>query len=96
MTFTDVLGNPIPEPHFYVNVTDVMETKMNMLSFHQSQIELMKVMHGMDNFFDYCKEYNREVGKKADVPFAEYFWQHLGGGFQKEPLIQNELKEYIR
>jgi LmbE family N-acetylglucosaminyl deacetylase len=96
MTFTDVLGNPIPNPHFFVDISSVMEKKMEMLSHHQSQIELMKVMHGMDNFFDYCKEYNRDVGNRVNVPFAEYYWQHLGGGFQKEPLIQNELKEFIK
>lgn len=96
MTFTDVLGNPLPEPHFYVDVTSAMETKMAMLGHHKSQIELMRVMHGMDNFFDYCKEYNREVGKRVNVPFAEYFWQHRGGGFKTEPVIQNELREYIK
>ena len=95
LTLTDTLGFPLPRPHFYLNITDVMESKMAMLTHHQSQIDLMKKMHGMDNFFEYCREYNREIGKEAGVPFAELYWQHLGGGFKNTPLIQELLKDYI-
>jgi hypothetical protein len=31
----------------------------------------------------------------AGIDYAEIFWQHLGGGFQKEPQIQDDIKEYI-
>ena len=31
-----------------------------------------------------------------DAEHAECCWQHLGGGFPREPIIQDELSEFIR
>ncbi|HEC42991.1 MAG TPA: PIG-L family deacetylase [Bacteroides sp.] len=92
---SDPLGGDLPEPHFYLDVTSVMNTRDEMLSHHQSQIELMKHMHKMDNFFELMKQYNEKLGEKIGVKYAEVYWQHLGGGFQKEPLIQSELYKYV-
>lgn len=92
---TDQLGDKIADPHFYADITTAMNKKMEMLSCHESQIELMKMMHKMDNFFEKMKEYNVDLGKKCGAEFAEAYWQHLGGGFQKDPLVQEELKDFI-
>ncbi|MHC4887145.1 MAG: PIG-L deacetylase family protein [Planctomycetota bacterium] len=93
--FSDPLGEPITPPHFFVDIKTSIKTKMEMLAFHESQIELMAVMHKMPNFFEEMEKYNRELGEEAGVEVAECYWQHLGGGFQKDNLIQEELKEYI-
>jgi len=95
LTLSDPLGSEIVPPHFYVDVTTVMETKMKMLSHHQSQIDLMRVMHKMDNFFEMAKQANANYGKLVGVEYAEVFWQHLGGGFQREKQIQDDLHEFI-
>jgi N-acetylglucosamine malate deacetylase 1 len=95
LTLTDPLGSPIAPPHFYVDVTSVIETKMKMLEYHISQIDLMKHMHKMDDFFGYVLEGNRNYGKMAGVEYAEVYWQHLGGGFQKDPQVQNDLSEFL-
>ncbi len=95
LTLTDPIGSAIVPPHFYVDVTSVMDTKMEMLSFHQSQIDLMKVMHKMDDFFGVAKQANADYGKLVGVDYAEVFWQHLGGGFQRETQIQDDLKDFI-
>ena len=58
-------------------------------------MELMRVMHKMDNFFDVMKQANVDYGKMAGMDYAEVFWQHLGGGFQREPQIQDDLKEFV-
>jgi len=29
------------------------------------------------------------------VKYAEVYWQHLGGGFQKVPQVQDDLSEYL-
>lgn len=92
--FSDPLGNTLL-PHFAVDITSVMETRRAMLSHHRSQMELMRVMHKMDNFFDEMERYNREMGLHTGCEFAEIFWQHRGGGFQKQPIIQQELQELI-
>jgi LmbE family N-acetylglucosaminyl deacetylase len=94
-SLSDPLGSQIIPPHFYVNVTSVIETKKKMLEYHISQIDLMKHMHKMDDFFGFVLEGNRNYGKMAGVEYAEVYWQHLGGGFQKEKQVQNDLSEFL-
>ncbi|MDY7030029.1 MAG: PIG-L family deacetylase [Spirochaetota bacterium] len=95
MTLTDAVGSPFPSPHFYVDISSVMEKKMEMLSCHRSQIELMSMMQGMDDFFQRTREYNHMLGRRAGTDYAECFWQHVGGGFSNDPTLQKELQEYI-
>ena len=95
LTLSDPLGSQIVPPHFYVDVTSVIETKKKMLGYHISQIDLMKHMHKMDDFFGFVLEGNRNYGKMAGVEYAEVYWQHLGGGFQKEQQVQNDLSEFL-
>jgi LmbE family N-acetylglucosaminyl deacetylase len=94
-TLSDPLGSQIVPPHFFVDITSAIETKKKMLSFHKSQIDLMRHMHKMDDFFGFVLEGNRNYGKLAGVKYAEVYWQHLGGGFQKEPRVQNDLSEFL-
>jgi LmbE family N-acetylglucosaminyl deacetylase len=96
LTLMDPIGAPIVPPHFYVDVSSVMETKREMLQHHASQKELMKVMHKMDDFFGSVYQGNKDYGTLVGVEYAELFWQHLGGGFQKDPALQKELNEFIR
>ena len=95
LTLSDPLGSQIVPPHFYVDVTSVIDTKRKMLEYHVSQIDLMKHMHKIDDFFGFVLEGNRNYGKNAGVEYAEVYWQHLGGGFQKEPQVQNDLSEFL-
>jgi LmbE family N-acetylglucosaminyl deacetylase len=94
-TLSDPLGTAIAPPHFFVDISSVITTKIEMLSQHKSQIELMRHMHKIDDFFGYILEGNREYGNLAGVKYAEVYWQHLGGGFQKEPQVQEDLSDYI-
>jgi len=91
----DPLGSQIVPPHFYIDVTSVIETKKQMLECHVSQIDLMKHMQKIDDFFGYVVQGNIDYGKMAGVDYAEVYWQRLGGGFQKEPQVQNDLKEFL-
>lgn len=95
LTLSDPLGSQIVPPHFYVDVTTVIETKKKMLGCHISQIDLMKHMHKMDDFFGFVLEGNKTYGKMVGVEYAEVYWQHLGGGFQKEKQVQNDLSEFL-
>jgi LmbE family N-acetylglucosaminyl deacetylase len=95
LTLSDPVGNQITPPHFFVDVTTTIETKKKMLECHISQIELMRHMHKMDDFFGFVLEGNRKYGEMAGVEYAEVYWQHLGGGFQKETQIQNDLSEFL-
>jgi N-acetylglucosamine malate deacetylase 1 len=94
-TLSDPIGAQITPPHFLVDVTSVVKTKTEMLDKHHSQIELMSHMHKIDDFFGFVLEGNRAYGKMAGVDYAEVYWQHLGGGFQKDPQVQRDLAEHI-
>jgi len=95
LSLSDPLGSQIVPPHFYVDVTSVIETKKKMLGYHISQVDLMKHMHKMDDFFGFVLEGNRNYGKLVGVDYAEVYWQHLGGGFQKEQQVQKDLSEFL-
>lgn len=94
--FSDSLGAPVSPPQFFVDVSSTLEKKRAMLTHHQSQVLLMKEMQGMDDFFGEMVKYNRDLGKLAGCEYAEVFWQHLGAGFPREPLLQENLKEWIK
>ena len=94
-TLSDPLGSQIVPPHFYVDVTSVIETKKEMLGYHLSQVDLMKHMHKIDDFFGFVLEGNRNYGRMAGVEYAEVYWQHLGGGFQKDKQVQIDLSEFL-
>ncbi len=94
--FTDTLGREVPEPSFFIDVTETFEKKIEMLSFHQSQKKVMELMFKMDNFFGDMLSFDQKLGKMVGVTYAEAYWQHLGAGFQKDPLIQEILKDYRR
>ena len=95
LTLSDPLGAQLTPPHFFVDVTGVVNTKIEMLGKHVSQLELMKHMHRIDDFFGYVLEGNKGYGRMAGVEYAEVYWQHLGGGFQKDDQVQRDLREYI-
>lgn len=96
LTLSDPIGAPIVPPHFFVDVTSVMDAKREMLQYHQTQKDLMRLMHKMDDFFGVVYQGNKDYGALVGVDYAEVFWQHLGGGFQNDPLVQEVLKPYIR
>ena len=96
MTLTDPIGAPIAKPQFFIDVSSVMDTKREMLQHHHSQKELMKVMHKMDNFFEVVYQGNKDYGTMVGVEYAEVFWQHLGGGFQRDPQVQEDLAEFVK
>lgn len=96
LTLMDPIGASIVPPHFIVDVSSVMDAKREMLQYHQSQQTLMKVMHKMDDFFGVVYQGNKDYGKMGGVEYAEVFWQHLGGGFQKDPIVQLELAKYVQ
>ena len=95
LTLSDPMGARITPPHFYLDVSGVIDTKRKMLEYHKSQQDLMKHMHKMDDFFGFVLDGNRNYGKDVNVEYAEVYWQHLGGGFQKEPQVQRDLADYI-
>lgn len=94
--FTDTLGNAVPDPTFFIDVTTVQDIKKEMLSCHGSQKKLMRNMFNMEDFFSEMRNADEKIGRMVGVPCAESYWQHLGAGFSDYPLIQERLKDYIK
>ena len=77
-------------------LTSVIDIKKSMIANHESQIELMQVMFGKNEFVeDMLNDHDRKLGHRIGVEYAEAFWQHLGGGFPHEPFIQKALQEMV-
>lgn len=91
---TDPLGNPVPPPGFFVDMGGAAGLKEDMLSCHKSQAEVMRVMHGMDDFLGAMRAQDEGWGAMVGLGRAEPFWQHLGGGFPKDPVLQEELAAF--
>ena len=49
-----------------------------MLSFHESQKEVMKRMFNMTDFFGDMRNSDSKIGKMAGVKYTEAYWQNTG------------------
>ena len=70
--YMDTLGGIGFQPQEYVDITDVMDTKIEMLSQHKSQIRYMKERDGLD-CLDYAKTMAKFRGYQCGVAYAEGF-----------------------
>jgi LmbE family N-acetylglucosaminyl deacetylase len=77
--YMDNLGAFNFEPTEYVDITAEIETKINMLNCHQSQIKWMREHDNID-FGDMVKTFSRMRGLQAGVCYAEGFMQMRGWG----------------
>ena len=63
------------EPQQYVDITDTMETKLEMLSQHQSQLTWLRQHHGVD-ILENVRTVARFRGLQCGVKYAEGFRVH--------------------
>jgi bacillithiol biosynthesis deacetylase BshB1 len=62
------------EPDLWVDISDLMDTKVEALRQHKSQIEWLKDHHGID-FIDDARACSRFRGLQVGVKYAEAFQQ---------------------
>lgn len=86
----DLLGRPV-EPTILVNISDVIETKTQMLACHASQREWLRRQHGTDHYIDFMKELAQARGCLAGWDFAEGFRQHLGHAYPGNDILSGTL-----
>lgn len=80
----DLLGQPA-EPDFYVNVSGVMETKLESLAKHRSQKEWLDASQGIDSYLAHLEAMNLEAGHMSGVfQYAEGWTKHLHLGYCAE------------
>ena len=79
-------------PHFYTDITTVLERKRSLLACHASQKEWLNVSQGMDAYLNEMERMSREVGRMSGkFKFAEGWRRHSHLGFAAEdfdPLNQ--------
>ena len=79
------LQTPLREPvtaDLYIDVTDVMDQKSQMLSCHKSQKEWLDVSQGMDSYLTTMAEQCQVIGQMSGkFNYAEGWRRHLHLGF---------------
>ena len=70
--YMDTLAGINFQPTEYVDISDVIDTKMSANACHESQIKWM-LEHDHIDFLDFIKTCNKFRGLQCGVPFAEGF-----------------------
>jgi len=95
-----VEGNsPIGErvsPQFYVDITETIEQKRELLSIHRSQRDWLRAHHGIDQYLEQMTSWAAKYGKECGGSYAEGFRQHLGHGYPGKGTLQESLRELIK
>ena len=79
-----------------IDITGVMDIKINMLECHHSQREWLRQHHGMDEYIHSMKRQAETTGKAIGVKYAEGFRQHLGHAYPQDNIINQELSDIAR
>ncbi len=82
----DHLGREVT-PTTTIDVSGVMDRKVEMLSSHASQREWLRAHHGMDEYVDAMKRQSAHRGEQAGVEYAEAFVQHRGHAYPADDLL---------
>lgn len=83
------------DPQFYVDISDTIDQKAEMLAKHASQREWLRRHHGMDKYLEQMRTWAGKYGEEIGVEYAEGFRQHLGHGYPREPRLQEALDSYV-
>jgi len=90
----DKLGHQI-HPSVYVDITNEIGVKGDMLACHESQREWLRKHHKMDEYIIAMKRFAEFRGKEICVRYAEGFRQHLGHGYPQNNILKEILRDLI-
>jgi len=90
----DKLGNPI-QPSIYIDITNEIGIKEEMLSCHKSQRNWLMTHHKMDEYILSMKRFGEKRGKEINVRYAEGFRQHLGHGYPQNNILKEVLYDLV-
>lgn len=82
----DYFGRPV-EPQFIVDVSEMFDSKLEMLACHVSQREWLRRQHGLDEYLDSCRRFSKTRGNAIGVAHGEGFRQHVGHPYPNDNLL---------
>lgn len=82
----NLFGEPI-KPQFWVDISQQIAEKEQMLACHASQRNWLLKHHGVDNYLIAMRDWAAKQGQAAGVPFAEGFRQHLGHSYPQDNIL---------
>ncbi len=82
----DPLGHPV-QPTTWIDVTDQMPKKTEMLACHVSQRDWLMAYHGMDEYLESMRRHVALRGREIGVSAAEAVVQHRGHAFPRHDLL---------
>lgn len=85
-------GRPVPVD-FYVDVSDVFDTKRAMLACHASQRNWLLRQHGIDEYLDSQAKWSATRGAEIGVAHAEAYRQYRGHPYPQDNLLLELLKQ---
>ena len=74
-------------PTTYVDISDQLPRKVDMLACHVSQREWLRSHHGMDEYIDSMKRFGELRGKEIGTSCAEAFLLHRGHAYPHSDLL---------
>lgn len=76
-----------------VDVSSVIDRKVEMLACHASQRDWLRAHHGMDEYIEAMRRHGVMRGEQAGTAYAEAFQQHRGHPFPQNDLLSELLGE---
>ena len=90
----DKFGIPVI-PGFYVDITNEIGIKEEMLACHASQREWLRKHHKMDQYLIGMKQFAGKRGAEISVQYAEGFRQHLGHGYPQDNILKEVIGDLV-
>ena len=79
------------QPTFSIDVTQVMDTKAQMLACHASQRNWLLRQHGIDEYLESCRKWSAKRGQEIGAAYGEAFVQHKGHPNPHDNLLKELL-----
>jgi len=93
----DIFGKKVT-PQFYVDISALMDQKLEMLACHESQRNWLRAHHGVDEYIESVRRFNNSLGQRAsivagcEIKYAEAFRQHRGHAYPGDNTIATYLR----
>lgn len=83
------------EQRIYVDISNSIDFKSEMLACHKSQSEWMAEL-GMEKYIAGMKNTAKKYGEASGFNYAEGFIQHLGTGHSEHNILKDILRDVIK